>query len=158
MKKKKEDCQFYSLIGFDFHLLEGRKITHEFDKEGTRLYQLKRAKKKYKVELDKLRKRHKEFLQSKDGYKASLSPKVLGIFKTKEEILKFIEKYQHQIHEGNYYQMLLIERRFYGYEGYDLDDDAETWFQGRSTGYDWYDYEYTQCDKPEMYHRTMGFL
>lgn len=158
MKKPKPSDMFYSLIGFDFHMLEGQRVMHEWDKEAERLYKLKKAKKKYKEELDNIRKIRKKYMRSKDGYKIDLSPKVLGIFKTKEEIVKFIEKYQGSIHEGNYYQILLIERRFYGYEGYDLSDDAETWFQGRSTGTDWFDYEYIPCGKPDMYHRTMGFL
>lgn len=157
MKPKPSDM-FFSLIGFDFHLIEARKLMHSYQIEADRLYKLKKAKKKYKEELEKLRRKRRKYLRSKDGYKASLSPKVLGIFKTKKEIVDFIKEHQNSIHEGNYYQILLIERRFYGYENYDLSDDAETWFAGRSTGPDWYDYEYVECEKPDFYYRTMGFL
>jgi hypothetical protein len=82
-----------------------------------------------------------------------------GYFQTKEEALKFIEDNQQCIHEGNYFPYIMVERRFFGWEAYDLSDseESETWFKGEKTGPDFYDYKYTRCEKPEFLKNIFGF-
>lgn len=96
----------------------------------------------------------------KDNYHAIFGGNSnFGYFKSQQEAIDYIKEFGYSIHEGAYYTHLLIEEHGYGWDNLVWGDDyaSEMWFEGKSTGDEWQDYEYNQIERPECLRGIVGF-
>jgi len=138
--------EVFLLVGISYLHVEGRKMRHRLD-------ELYRTDKEKAIALNKEYRASKEFVSH-----IGSSTVLKGIFETQKEAIDFLQENQNHIHEGAYYTYFVIEKRYFGYEGYSFFEvDPELWFEGQSCGSDWHDYKYVQCEKPEFYKGIIGF-
>lgn len=150
------DC-YYALLAFDFQTMKALEIWKELSDKAESKYREDKANGK-KPKSRGRSKEYEKFQKSEHYTHLFKHPYTKGIFKSKQDAVDVIEKYGYSIHEGNYYTHLLIERGYYGAEGIDLSDDAETWYIGESTGPEYEDYRYVETERPHVFQGTRCFL
>jgi hypothetical protein len=164
--KKNLPPHFFTAVCLRYDYIDYKEKMWPLEEEGFEIYRaISQIKNNQNPEEDKqltkLLKQKKE-LQTKTNNIPKNKPEPLyskGYFQTQKEAIDFIQDNQQSIHEGCYFPYIVVERRFFGWEAYDLSDseESEVWFKGEKTGPEFHDYKYTRCEKPEFFKNVFGF-